>query len=192
MDGKINGIESNNRISPGGGLMISRKSIKQNTFMAIIEVLDRVKRVFDMVSDNIEIYMFINKVEGLEKGNYRVIGNEIELLAKTDSKKEEYVDYLLRKKNFNLLETPVLFFIGAKRNKVLNRSVNDFKITNIKAGFVSQLITYVMCNSDFWTHPILGYDVEIAEKLFDQKDVCFLNLIPVSGIKPLDRESVGY
>lgn len=186
-------IKSINRISPGGGLMISREAINKEKFNSIINALSKVRKIFDSISDGMTTFMYINKVEGLEKGAYQLSDKNLVMIEPADGKTEQYIDSLLRRKNFNLFEIPILFFVGESKDRLLKaNNINSFKVANIKAGFISQLITYVMCNSDLWTHPILGYDAEIAEKIFGKEDICFLNLIPVSDVKPLDRESIEY
>ncbi len=186
-------IKSFNRISPGGGLMISHNQVKNIKMGSFIKLFGYLRTVFDKIGAGVDIFVYINNVEGFEPGGYQLKGQKLVMVKRVNSDTDKYLDLLLRRKNFNLQEIPVLFFVGENRDEVLRKNdINIFKVANIKAGFISQLITYAMCQNDFWTHPILGYEADIAEKIFERDDMCFLNFIPASEVKPLDRECIGY
>lgn len=185
-------IKNQYRISPGGGLMISQKKLDYSMFDSFIKQIESLRGMFDKINAGVHIFVYINNVEGLKNGVYMIDGRELIMIKCHDNDTEKYLDSLLRRKNFNLQEIPVLFFVGEKKNEVLRKdNVNCFKNANIKAGFISQLITYAMCREKMWTHPILGYEADIAEKIIGKEDICILNFIPASDVKPLDREFVG-
>lgn len=179
-----------NRISPGGAAMQCIKPIKKqlltNTLIDLSSILSKI----DELGKGISIYVVIIKTEGMERGLYRYTcdkGGKIEFIRSIDISLQP----ILKKHNFNLDTTPVLFFVGHTSDHSFEKcSESEFKIIQQKVGFISHMITVAGAANNCYTHPILGFDVRLTEKMLGEKQL--LNLIAFSERKTLDRIQVQY
>lgn len=182
------------RVSPGGGPTISLKPIANSCFVNTLNNFNNLRNQFKSFSSNVEVYVYINKVKGLLPGLYLLKSNGILEEQPCNYTSKDFQE-ILRKKNFNLQEVPAFFFFGANLRKMVDKSgISGFKMSQIKVGFVSQLLTYAGCLNECWTHAILGYEVDMAEKIsgVDDNRVNLLNLVVFSESKQLDRFSLKF
>lgn len=181
------------RVSPGGGPMISTTSLKNIVFSKTLKNFNNLRSQFKNFSKNVEVYIYVNKIENLSPGLYLLKSN-----GTLDNKPCNYTSkdfqQMLRKKNFNLQEVPAFFFFGTDLKKMIDKyGISGFKISQIKIGFVSQLLTYAACLTKCWTHAILGFEVDMAEKFVGtNNNLNLLNLVVFSESKPLDRFSLKF
>lgn len=183
-----------NRVSPGGEFMISRRNLENIRFKKSIEFFDELINEFGVISQGVKIYAYINKVDGINEGLYYL---EKKNLIKEKNKIDfgfEHINNILRRKNFNLKEIPVLFFIGIDLEGLMNlHGLSGFKFGQIKIGFVSQLLSFSSVLNDCWTHSILGFDVKMIENMIETQDnINILNLMTFSERKVLDRFSYEF
>lgn len=181
------------RVSPGGGPMISIKPIGNIKFEKTLKNFANLKNIFGKFSEDIETYVYVNKVENVSTGLY-IVDNEGSIIRQECNYTSKDYQQMLRKKNFNLYETPAFFFFGTNLKRMIKKyGTSGFKIAQIKIGLASQLLTYAGCLNECWTHAILGFEVDMAEKFTNVKDdLNLLNLVAFSDSKPLDRFSANF
>ena len=181
------------RISPGGGPMISITPLKNVVFSKTLKNFSNLRNQFKTSSKNIKVYIYVNKIEDLSPGLYLLKDNGT-LEGKLCNYTSRDFQQILRKKNFNLQEVPAFFFFGIDLKQMIDKyGISGFKISQIKIGFVSQLLTYASCLTKCWTHAILGFEVDMAEKFVGTNgNVNLLNLVVFSDSKPLDRFSLNF
>ncbi|MDW8741599.1 hypothetical protein AB1F57_02115 [Streptococcus sp. ZY1909104] len=177
---KFNNNWKKYRVSPGGGAMISRKKFSQNKLLYLLSDFYQLMTKYHNLSEGIKFYIYINKVECLESGFYTFDSRGLSFIDKVESYKFQNI---LRKKNFNLNEVQVMFFFASEIDLYDSAfKLSDYKNTQVKVGFISQILTYVACQYCCYTHPILGYDIGKLEKFF-LTDEIVLNLVLLSDAK---------
>ena len=179
-----------NRVSPGGSFMQNILDMKKNRVFRMLTDIKSIISCTPELSENIDIYFYINKVEGYDKGIYRYTPEKDELLQHTGNIDED-MQQIMKKHNFNIADTPVWIFVGSCLEEHMKKyGISGFKIMQFKVGFVSHMITAAAAVNGCFTHPILGFDAEKAEKITGQKQL--LNLIALSDVKKLDRQTSPY
>ncbi len=193
-EGKINilnsQIVSQNRISPGGAAMQSILPIDKDGLLATLSDLDVfLKHVKYLVSD-LNIYIYIKKIEGLEIGIYECFlgeGGKLKFIRPFN----ENLQIILKKHNFNFDDTPALIFVGSKSCfDFMKCKESEFKFIQLEVGFLSHLISVAAALNGCYTHPILGFDSKLCEEKIAKKHI--LNLIAFSDAKTLDRRRLMY
>ena len=179
-----------NRISPGGAFMQNICDIENKYISNSLETLKSILSPICQLKEDINVFIYINKINEIKKGLYCIDFNK-----KNNLRFVRHVDgelqYILKKHNFNLSEIPALFFVSGNTKKYIEKyGISGFKILQIKVGFVSHLITIATAMNDCYTHPILGFDSKKAENLLKESNL--LNLIAFSKAKSTDRFIVKY
>lgn len=179
------------RISPGGALMQSVGVVDKSELFKVLEETAEVSELYEKKFGDIVLYIYCNKVQGVEKGFYRMeLSGDRKLKLYKDV--ENNIQDILKKKNFNLYEVPAIIFTAGNLEEYGKKyGYTGFKILQTKIGFYSQLLTIVSAERKYYTHPILGYDAELIKKeLGCQEDI--LNMIVWSEGKTEDRLSVDF
>lgn len=179
-----------NRVSPGGAVMQSIFPVEKNLLTRTLVDLTTILADVKNLTEDIRVYVCIKKVQGFGEGIYcysAVSENSLEFIRSIDAD----MQIILKKHNFDLNDTPALIFVGYKADfDFASCSESEFKLIQLKVGFVSHMITVAAAVNDCYTHPILGFDVELSEQLTGEKHL--LNLIAFSDKKNLDRQQVIY
>ncbi|MCF0125076.1 MAG: hypothetical protein HUJ68_04855 [Clostridia bacterium] len=176
-----------NRISPGGAVVQTVKPIDKNCLTDTLKILKILVSDCKTLADSIVIYIYINIVNGYKRGVYEFdpLGSEG---IKLSNNEDLQLQSIMKKHNFSIDNIPALFFVGCKNVDFDSISCNDFKFLQNRVGFVSHMLTVAAAFNNCYTHPILGYDSLLAEKLLNEKNL--LNLVVFSETKPLDRQRI--
>lgn len=179
-----------NRVSPGGAAMQCIRPMKKQLLTDTLSDLSAILSKIEELDKDVSVYVVITKTEDMKRGLYRYVPeneDRLEFIRSID----ESLQPILKKHNFNLDDTPVLFFAGCTSDHSFDSCTeSEFKIIQQKIGFVSHMITIAAAANNCYTHPILGFDVRLAEKMLGEKYL--LNLITFSEKKTLDRMKVEY
>ena len=179
-----------NRISPGGAAMQSILPINKDLLLNTIHTLNILIKDVEYLICDLNIYIYIKKIEGFEVGIYRLSlekdgGLEFVRLVYED------LQVILKKHNFNFDQTPALIFVGNNPCFDFSKCLeSEFKFVQLKVGFLSHLISVAAAFNDCYTHPILGFDSKLCEKKIGEKNI--LNLIAFSDAKTVDRQRLSY
>lgn len=168
------------RYSPGGGPLSTINKISSIKINAIINMFCEIYKEFDKLSSDLIVYVYCNKVHGYAQGIYTIDLNKGTLIFYKHIS-NDFQD-ILRKKNFNLLEVQTLFFVGIKNNLLRTKfTISYFKNIQIQVGIISHLITVACGENSCLTHPVLGFDSLMAEKIINiSNSHSLLNLIVMS------------
>lgn len=177
------------RYSPGGGPLSTINKISAIKINTIIKMLCELYKEFDKFSSDLIVYVYCNKVHEYAQGIYTIDFNKGTLVLYKRIP-NDFQD-ILRKKNFNLLEVQVLFFVGIKNNLLRTEfTISYFKDIQIQVGMISHLITVACGENSCLTHPVLGFDSLMAEKIINIfNSHSLLNLIVMSEASEFSDQS---
>lgn len=179
-----------NRISPGGAAMQSILPINKDLLLNTLSTLNILLEDVEYLTLDLNIYIYIKKVEGLEVGIYEWTPKKDDGL-KFIRPMDENLQVILKKHNFNFDQTPALIFVGENPRFDFSKCLeSEFKFVQLKVGFLSHLISVAAAFNDCYTHPILGFDARLCEEKIKEKHI--LNLIAFSDVKILDRQRLSY
>lgn len=179
-----------NRISPGGAAMQSILPINKDLLLNTFHTLNILIKDVEYLICDLNIYIYIKKIEGFEVGIYRLSLEKDGGLEFVRPMHED-LQVILKKHNFNFDQTPALIFVGNNPCFDFSKCLeSEFKFVQLKVGFLSHLISVAAAFNDCYTHPILGFDSKLCEKKIGEKNI--LNLIAFSDAKTLDRQRLSY
>ncbi len=183
-------ILTKNRISPGGAAMQNSYPIKKELLISTLSNLTTILADIKNLAKGIDIYIYIKMIEGFKEGLYKYVPfaeTKVEFVRNI----ERNMQSILKKHNFSINDTPAWVIVCYNENFNLSScSESEFKYIQLKVGFVSHMITVAAAINNCYTHPILGFNVDILEEISRVKYP--LNLIAFSERKNLDRQHVVY
>lgn len=174
------------RISPGGGALITNKDMCGVKLGRLIKEYRKILKRYEEFTNGTSVYLLLNKVEGLQKGLYKISEEKLIFLYSINI---DNLQQIMKKNNFNLKEVQGIIFLGHKIElKDDIKNLFNYKFAQIKTGFCSQLLSLTSNQLGFWNHPILGYNLEKLEKIikFEEK---LLNMIIISEAFEMDTFS---
>lgn len=140
-----------------------------------------------LISTSIDVYFYANKINGLEQGYYYYNQKEknYELLKPGDYG-YDFQNNLTRK-NFNLLELPLIVHIAGDLNEFVNdMGYRGYRTLQMEVGRVMHQIQLNAAGEKLGSHPMLSFNAKKLEQIFDVKENLLIQ-IGIGNYDPLIR-----
>ncbi|MGV7002173.1 SagB family peptide dehydrogenase [Priestia megaterium] len=179
------------RVSPGESFKFDSIDIKDLYRILDIQIQNEI--VTDMqintysTIDNIQIYFYANNVKGLSKGYYYYDSMKKSFqLVKQGDYSQTFQDSLTRK-NFNLMEVPVIVHLVSTMSKFLDElGPRGYRILQMEAGRVMHQIQLNSSSLELGSHPMLSYLAKNLEDTFNLNKNILVQMA-IGKYKPLLR-----
>ncbi|MDN4525055.1 SagB family peptide dehydrogenase [Fictibacillus fluitans] len=177
------------RHSPG--LDFYQKPVSKDTLMALLnETFSGTVHQTDVDVPCVSLYCYTYNVEGLPNGFYSYDDSKQDLtIIEEGDFRTELQDGLLAD-TVNLAQVPLHFVIaGSSDHYRADYGYRGHRIQHMEAGILSQQLLLAASALDLCGHPLLGFDVNTYDDLFQLKEEKKTSLLflPVGSSHPLPR-----
>ncbi|MFJ8265713.1 SagB family peptide dehydrogenase [Peribacillus asahii] len=139
------------------------------------------------VGGRVSLYGSLYNVEGVSSGAYSYDNSAHALRRITKGDYRQFLQLGLVMPNVNLYQVPLCMHVIGDKNHLINRlGMRGYRIQQMEAGILVQRLLLVSCALGMGGHPLLGFDVNQCDQLYeiDSKGKTSLIQIPVGPYRP--------
>ncbi|USK72246.1 SagB family peptide dehydrogenase [Peribacillus asahii] len=139
------------------------------------------------VESRVSLYGSFHNVEGVTDGAYSYDLSAHALRKINEGDHREFLQYGLTMPNVNLYQVPLCMHVVGDKNHLKEKlGYRGYRIQQMEAGILVQRLLLVSCALGMGGHPLLGFDVNQCDKLYeiDSKGKTSLIQIPVGPYRP--------
>jgi len=139
------------------------------------------------VEARVSLYGSFYNVEGVPSGAYSYDNSAHALRRITKGDYRQFLQLGLVMPNVNLYQVPLCMHVVGDKNHLINRlGMRGYRIQQMEAGILVQRLLLVSCALGMGGHPLLGFDANQCDKLYeiDSKGKTSLIQIPVGPYRP--------
>ncbi|MCD7034204.1 SagB family peptide dehydrogenase [Metabacillus sp. GX 13764] len=120
------------------------------------------------LSGRTSMYLCCYNVEGIRNGAYQYImeSHSLRLLSEGDFR--FYLQEAMTLDNLNLYQVPLTFHIAGERSHMIDElGYRGYRIQQMEAGMMTQKLLLAASALGMGGHPLLGFDVNACDRLYD-------------------------